>query len=172
MGAKEKDKSLLEISMELLANKRSPQPIMQIAKETMELKGLKAAQAKEATPQFLADFMESGYFVFCGNGLWDLKERQSTSVLDKDGCDFAVYNYSDEEVEKNELRDEDYSSETNLSYDNNDEEDDSNEDEEDEIAAMIKEGTDESIENEFGADLGITETDLEDDSFDSDSDDE
>ena len=106
MGAKEKDKSLLEIAIELLSTKHKPQPIMQIAKETMELKGLKTAVAKELLPQFLADFMESGYFVYCGDGCWDLKERQATSILDKDSSDYEAYEEEDEDVKNNELKED------------------------------------------------------------------
>lgn len=134
MGAKEKDKSLLEISMELLETKHKPQPIMLIAKETMELKGLKSSQAKEAMPQFLADFMESGYFVYCGEGLWDLKERQPISVLDKDGSDYKDYESDDEDVINNILKDDDYDNENTQSAD--DDEEESND--EDEITTLLK----------------------------------
>ena len=106
MGVKEKNKSLLEIAIDLFHEKhklgiRQPQPIMQIAKEVMEAKGLKTAAGKELLPQFLADFMESGYFVYCGDGKWDLKEYQSLRN-EKD----LNYNYSsseDAEVQKYEL---------------------------------------------------------------------
>ena len=97
MGAKEKDKSLLEIAVELFSTKHKPQPIMQIAKEVMEIKGVKAAVAKEVLPQFILDFQASGYFVYCGDGCWDLKDHQPTSVLDKDGTDFDIYSEDDEE---------------------------------------------------------------------------
>ena len=98
MGVKEKDKSLLEIAVELLLTKHKPQPIMQIAKEAMEIKGLKTAQAKEILPQFLLDFQASGYFVYCGDGCWDIKDRQPTSVLDKDGTDLEIYSEEDDDI--------------------------------------------------------------------------
>ena len=105
MGVKDKDKSLLEIAVELLATKHQPQTILQIAKEAMEIKGLKTAQAKELLPQFLLDFQSSGYFVYCGDDCWDLKDRQPTSVLDKDGGDYEDLFENDEDVKKNELKD-------------------------------------------------------------------
>ena len=110
MSIKEKNKSLLEIAVELFHEKhklgiKKPQPIMQIAKEVMEIKGLKTTTGKELLPQFLADFMESGYFVYCGDGCWDLKENQPVSVLEKDISDSYVFD-SDDEVAENELGDE------------------------------------------------------------------
>ena len=98
---------------------------MQIAKEAMEIKGLKTSQAKELLPQFLLDFQASGYFVYCGDGCWDLKDRQPTSVLDKDGTDFEIYSEEDEEVKKHELKDESYESDVRVeqSHDDDDEQD-------------------------------------------------
>lgn len=81
MGVKDKDKSLLEIAVELLATKHQPQTILQIAKEAMEIKGLKTTQAKEILPQFLLDFQSSGYFVYIEEyGTWDLKERRPSDL--------------------------------------------------------------------------------------------
>lgn len=154
MATKDKDKSLLEISVELLNIKHKPQQIMQIAKESMEIKGLKTAQAKELLPQFLADFMESGYFVYCGDGKWDLKERQTTAILDKDGSDYDVYDNVDEDVKENELKDSTY--DEFISSNNSDETDDERDDEreEDEIATLL-------IEDENGETDGLTDVVVE-----------
>ena len=88
MGIKEKDKSLLEVAIELLEVKKKPQKMLTIVKEVMELKGIKSSAVKELAPQFILDFMQSGYFVYCGDDTWDLKDRQPTSVLDKEGGDY------------------------------------------------------------------------------------
>lgn len=77
MGIKEKDKSLLEVAIELLEVKKKPQKMLTIVKEVMELKGIKSSAVKELAPQFILDFMQSGYFVYCGDDTWDLK-RPST----------------------------------------------------------------------------------------------
>ena len=137
MASKEKDKSLLEIAIELLQKKRKPHKLNAIIEEVMEIKGYKTNAAKEHTAQFLLDFMQSGYFVYCGDDCWDLKERQSTSVIDKDGGDYeAIYN-DDEDVKKNELKDD-------IIYDSNyeenieeDDDDDDSDDEEDDIAREL-----------------------------------
>ena len=126
--AKNEEKSLLEIAIELLEKKRGPQHIDTILKEVMSLKGYRVAESKEKAPQFLMDFMLSGNFVYCGEDCWDLKYRQPTSVLDKDGGDYESF-YYDEEASNNELTDESY----NELYENqNDQQLDSNDDDEDE----------------------------------------
>jgi DNA-directed RNA polymerase delta subunit len=167
MGAKDKEKSLLEISVELLSSKHKPQQIMQIAKESMEIKGLKTAQAQEMLPQFLADFMESGYFVYCGDGTWDLKERQSTAVLDKDGSDYEVYANEDEDVRDNELKDDTYDDYTDNRTSSNDEDEDE-EDEEDDISKMLTEDEDGNYTSDVFGDE--EEDDIEEAEVDEDDD--
>lgn len=160
MGTKDKDKSLLEIAVELLGTKHKPQPLKQLAKEAMEIKGLKTAQAKEILPQFLLDFQSSGYFVYCGEGLWDLKDRQPTSVLDKDGTDYEIYAEEDEDVKKNELKDDSYDLDSHV--DRNRDEDD--EEEDDDIESALKESSDNDgeLDVEEGVITGYEEEDEED----------
>ena len=57
------------------------------------------ALAKELAPQFILDFMQSGYFIYCGDDCWDLKDRQPTSILDKDGHDYEKALETDEVIE-------------------------------------------------------------------------
>lgn len=161
MGTKDKDKSLLEIAVELLGTKHKPQPLKQIAKEVMEIKGLKTAQAKEILPQFLLDFQASGYFVYCGEGLWDLKDRQPTSVLDKDGTDYDVYEEVDEDVKKNELNDGDYELDSHVDRNHDDED----EEDEDDIESALKESSDsddDELDVEEGVITGYEEIDEDD----------
>lgn len=136
MAAKDKDKSLLELAVELLQKKRKPQKILAIMAEVMEVKGYKGQMAKDHAAQFILDFMQSGIFVYCGDDCWDLKERQSTAVLDKDGGDYEDIYYDDEDVMKNELKDEIYD-EDYISEDEDDEED-LDEDDEDDIARALE----------------------------------
>lgn len=152
-----KEKSLLEIAIEVVRSHNKPQPIMQIAKETMELKGLKSTQGQQALPQFLADFMESGYFVFCGDGMWDLKERQPLSVLDKDGSDYEMFAEDAEEVAANELKsEEDYYNETEKEV--NEEDDIDDEEEDDDISSILKETESKSYaeETEVSSEEAVT----------------
>ncbi len=157
MGVKEKDKSLLEIAVELLQKKRKPQKILTIMTEVMEIKGYKPQQAKQHAAQFIADFMESGIFVYCGDDCWDLKERQSTAVLDKDGGDYEEIYYNDEDVKKNELKDDIFDD----SYISDDDEED------DDIARELENMDDDDFEHE------ITEIESQEDDeiYDDDEDD-
>ncbi len=124
MGSKEKDKSLLEIAIELLDAKKKPQKMLSIVKEVMEIKGLKVALAKELAPQFILDFMQSGYFVYCGDDTWDLKDRQPTSVLDKEGGEYDDIYEDDEEVKSYELKDDMFDEDESKVEDEDDEEED------------------------------------------------
>ena len=126
MGSKEKDKSLLEIAIELLDAKKKPQKMLSIVKEVMEIKGLKVALAKELAPQFILDFMQSGYFVYCGDDTWDLKDRQPTSVLDKEGGEYDDIYEDDEEVKSYELKDDMFDEDESKVEDEDDEEDKDN----------------------------------------------
>lgn len=146
MGAKEKDKSLLEIAIELLDSKKKPQKMLTIIKEVMEIKGVKQALIKELAPQFVLDFMQSGYFVYCGDDTWDLKDRQPTSVLDKDGGDYEDIYEDDEDVKNNELKDDMYDSNNDDDQDYDDDDDDE-EEEEDDLEKEFENFDDEYAEN-------------------------
>lgn len=153
MGVKEKDKSLLEIAVELLQKKRKPQKIQTIMAEVMEIKGYKPQQAKLHAAQFILDFMQSGIFVYCGDDCWDLKERQSTAVLDKDGGDYEEIYYNDEDVKKNELKD-DIFDDNYISNDSDEDEEDEDdevddEDEDDDIARELENMDEEDFEREI-----------------------
>jgi len=163
MGVKEKDKSLLEIAVELLQKKRKPQKILTIMTEVMEIKGYKPQQAKQHAAQFIADFMESGIFVYCGDDCWDLKERQSTAVLDKDGGDYEEIYYNDEDVKKNELKDDIFDD----SYISDDDDDSDDDEEDDDIARELENMDDDDFEHE------ITEIESQEDDeiYDDDEDD-
>ena len=166
MAVKDKDKSLLEIAIELLQKKRKPQKLLTIVAEVMEIKGYRTQHAKEHTAQFLLDFMQSGYFVYCGDDCWDLKERQSTSILDKDGGDYEEIYNDDEDVKNNELKDDmfDQSYEKIDSNDDSDDDNDDEEDEDDDIARELSNFGDDEEED------GITEIENEHD-YEEDDDD-
>ena len=130
----------------------------------MEIKGIRATLAKELAPQFLLDFMQSGYFVYCGDDCWDLKDRQPTSVLDKEGGDYSDIYEDDEDVKKHELKDELFTEdETKHTNDEDDEDDDEKVDEEEDDLAREFENFDEELSN-----MGFHETSLEDEASDED----
>lgn len=103
--------SLIEIALREMKSKRKPRTLARIAKDVFEVKGLDIKKEKKALAQFQMDFMLSGYFVCCGedkhgNKVWDLKNRQPSSLLDKDGSLLEdLYEY-DEDVLMHELKDD------------------------------------------------------------------
>lgn len=153
----DRNDSLIEIALKEMTKKRKPKTLEKICKDVLEIKGLEYNE--EAVSQFQIDFMLSGHFVCCGedkNGdkLWDLKNRQSSSLLDKDGNYLDDPYDDDDDVVKNELNDDiDYSG---LEQ----QEDDSYEDEEDD-----EEETDD-IEEELLLASYPDEDDEEEDSYD------
>lgn len=147
MGAKEKDKSLLEIAVELFKQKKKAQKMLTIIKEVMEIKGVKQSMIKELAPQFILDFMQSGYFVYCGDDTWDLKEHQLTKLLDGGDYDDALI---DEEAQNNELGSEKYNDE------DVDDDDDDDEDDDDDDDDLEKEFENDEIDEDYAENMHIT----------------
>lgn len=158
-----KEKSLLECAIEAVSNypkNQNPKTIYEIAKDAMKIKGLKDDQAIELMPRFICDLMESGCFVYYGNGCWDLKENQPTSVLDKDVRDFDPY---DPEVTENELNSEGEKTEAkDESYDPEDIEPETD-DEMDEIASSLVQASDDEESESEEVETGYEEDEGEDD---------
>ena len=165
MGSKDKEKSLLEIAIELLDMKKKPQKITAILKEVMEIKGVKASVMKELSPQFILDFMQSGYFVYCGDECWDLKDRQPTAVLDKESGDYDDIYEDDEDVKKNELKDDIFIDGNIDRIQDNDEADDENE--EDEIDDDLAKAFDD-FDDEYNAGLILVDDNQEEENEDDD----
>lgn len=165
MANKESDLSLVEIAYKLLSKKRKPQLLEDIIKDVMSTKGYKPKEAREVTPQFILDFQSCGDFIYCGDGRWDLKERQPTSVLDKDGSDYDYFD--DEDVLRNELKDDDFLGihvDESVLEDEDDHLDNEDEDvEDDDLAAEF-----ENLEDEEDTDDDL---DLDDEDLDFDDDD-
>jgi len=103
-----KNDSLLEIAVSIMKKKKTPQTLDDILKESFKKKEIE--KEENTVAQFEVDFMLSGLFVYCGEKdgkqLWDLKERQLSSLLDKDGGYYEDMLENDEEVKKNELKDD------------------------------------------------------------------
>lgn len=171
-----KNESLLELAIQAMAKKRKPHSLNKIAEEAFELKGEKMTPEKYA--QFKMDFMLSGYFICCGddkdqNKLWDLKSRQPSSLMDKDGSYLDDPYNDNEDVINNELNDElPYKAKSNFTdeFDEEDEDDDFEENELDDIEEDLLEFNDDlDEENEldeitFDEEVDDSEKD-EDDEF-------
>lgn len=129
----EKNDSLIEIAFKEMTKKRKPKTLDKICKDVFSIKGIE--ETEEECAQFQIDFMLSGHFVCCGedkNGekLWDLKSRQLSSLLDKDGSYLDDPYSDDDDVKENELTDDIYSGLEDNKEENLDEEDEDDEDDE------------------------------------------
>ncbi|HBP25675.1 MAG TPA: hypothetical protein DD618_01815 [Acholeplasmatales bacterium] len=128
--------SMLEIALRKMKSRRNPRTIAKIAKDVFEEQGFSPEESEKLFTQFHIDFMLSGYFICCGedkNGvkLWDLKNRQPSSLLDKDGNYLEDLYSDDEEVLKNELTDDTvYPAPLNKEFEDETYDEDEDEDEE------------------------------------------
>ena len=120
--------SMLEVAIELLNQKKTPQAITSLIQEVLELKGLDDPNGVLAA-QLYIDITTSSSFVFCGEGKWDLKTRQSLELFDRDG---SFFNTGEEyEEEEEEIALDDYNideDDDSADYEEDDDDDDDDDD--------------------------------------------
>lgn len=120
--------SMLEVAVELLNQKKTPQAIMTLIQEVLELKGLDDPNGVLAA-QLYIDITTSSSFVYCGEEKWDLKTRQSLELFDRDG---SYFNTGEEyEEEEEEIALDDYNideDEDGADYEEDDDDDDDEDD--------------------------------------------
>ena len=120
--------SMLEVAVELLNQKKTPQAIMTLIQEVLELKGLDDPNGVLAA-QLYIDITTSSSFVYCGEEKWDLKTRQSLELFDRDG---SYFNTGEEyEEEEEEIALDDYNideDEDGADYEEEDDDDDDDDD--------------------------------------------
>ena len=117
--------SMLEVAVELLNQKKTPQSIMTIIQEVLELKGLDDPNGVLAA-QLYIDITTSSSFVYCGEERWDLKTRQSLELFDRDGSYFNTGEEYEEEEEEIDL--DDYNIDEEESVDDDEDDDDEDDD--------------------------------------------
>ncbi|MDD3106812.1 MAG: hypothetical protein PHP65_03285 [Bacilli bacterium] len=177
------NESLIEIALKKMRSRKKSRTLARIAKDVFDEKGYTKEEGDKLYTQFCIDFMLSGHFICCGedeNGIkvWDLKSRQPSSLLDKDGNYLEDLYSDDEEVLKNELTDDvayvqtldkNFDDET---YDEDEEEDDEEHDEiEEELASERVVDEEDVITEKPVVDLeDEDEDDLIEDDFDLDDD--
>jgi len=142
--------SLLEIAEQVMKKKRKPQTLDSITVEVFSKAGLDKKDPK-LVAQFELDFELSGIFIYCGedgkNQLWDLKYRQPSALLDKDGGYLEDPYADDEDVINNELKDD-------IDYD-------------DKSLRIEDEEDDETEEDDIQEELGLVSEDSETEEIDS-----
>ena len=142
-----KNESRVDLALRALSKKRKPYTITKIADAVFHQR--EEEMTPEKLAQFEMDFMLSGHFICCGEDinqhkLWDLKSRQPSSLMDKEGNYLDDLYEEDEDVLKNELSDdtvykvekefrEDY-------YDQDDDDEDENEEKDDIEEELMSEG--------------------------------
>ena len=117
--------SMLEVAVELLSQKKTPQLITTLIQEVLELKGFDDPNGVLAT-QLYIDITTSSSFVFCGEGKWDLKTRQSLEMFDRDGSFFNTgeeYEEEEEEIALDDYNIDEDESADDEDYDDEDEDD-------------------------------------------------
>lgn len=166
-----KNDALIKIAREVVEQSSEPLSISKIAEEVFKIKGTKVSDADFI--QFGIDFMLSGDFVCCGNKgndkVWDLKNRQPASILDDDIIEDLQED--DEEVKKNELKEENiHPEDIDNGLDTNAEVEDEEESEEKEEKDDIEEAL--GLSEEDGEDnIEMIEIDDEDEEDESEEDD-
>ncbi|MGI6787327.1 MAG: DNA-directed RNA polymerase subunit delta [Acholeplasmataceae bacterium] len=81
-----KELSMIKVVEQLLIENDAPLALTDIFKEVAEIKGFSETDY-ETLNQLYLDIVTSASFVYMGQGLWDLKER-NLEYWDKDGTDF------------------------------------------------------------------------------------
>lgn len=150
------DMSMLSVAEDILKNHNGKMKINDLMQQTLEAKGLDDLE-NENKIQLYLDITTSSLFVYMGDEEWDLKERQSLEMFDKDGSEFNVVeeDEDDEDILKFDDEDEEKDEEYEDNYDEDDENYDDDEDEDDE-----------DLEHDENGD--ILERYHEDDDFDED----
>lgn len=110
--------SMIEVAENLMKKKKTPQPIRKLIKEVAELKGV--SEDPDFMTQLYVDITTSAKFVYCGEDNWDLKERQSLDLWDKDGSYFNQGEDLDED-EEDGITVDDYNLEEEVEEDEEDE---------------------------------------------------
>lgn len=158
--------SLLDTAYEEMKKKRKPRTLQRITKDVFEIQGISQKNNSEKISQFQMDFMLSGLFICCGEDknhikLWDLKSRQPVGLLDKDGSYLDDFYADDDDVIKNELKDD-------LVFKETETDDEDEIQEKDDIEEALSDEVDEDVEEP--ADDLLDFDDDEDDKFDDDED--
>ena len=92
--------AMIDIAEIILKESNEPLAIKDIIKKVIEIKHISEDDFEKIT-QLYMDITQSGKFVFCGDEMWDLKER-NLELWDKDGYAFVKLEHHDEEVEEDD----------------------------------------------------------------------
>ncbi|MCR4898932.1 MAG: DNA-directed RNA polymerase subunit delta [Acholeplasmatales bacterium] len=122
--------SLIEVALMIMDEHEGGISINELMSQVLELKKIGQDEYNQKLSRLYLDITTSSDFVYLGEGIWDLKSRNSLELFERDGSEFNKgYDDEDEDYEDDDSYDEDDEDEDEESDDNN-EEDDSYDDEE------------------------------------------
>ncbi len=148
--------SMLDVAYDILANHQERMNINELLKQTLEAKGLSDDDYEHRTQLYL-DITTSSKFVFMGDEEWDLKERQSLDIYDKDGSEFNTgESIVDDELDDEDILDDnDYENDDEYDqdeYDQDEEEDDDDDYEHDENGDLLERYHEDDEDDSFSED--------------------
>ncbi len=151
--------SMLEAAKEIVKSSEGPVAVKDIIAKVLELKNIDD-NGDKAT-QLYVDITTSADFVYMGENMWDLKDRQSLEEWDKDASAFN----------KEEVEEEDTNEPSVEDFETEDEEKKASDDEDDEESDEESEETDEDYEddgkNPYADDSDYESDDTDESEFDS-----
>ncbi len=122
--------SLIEVALMIMDEHEGGISINELMSQVLELKKIGQDEYNQKLSRLYLDITTSSDFVYLGDGIWDLKSRNSLELFERDGSEFNKgYDDDDEDYEDDDSYDEDDEDEDEESDDNY-EEDDSYDDEE------------------------------------------
>ena len=122
--------SLIEVALMIMDEHEGGISINELMSQVLELKKIGQDEYNQKLSRLYLDITTSSDFVYLGEGIWDLKSRNSLELFERDGSEFnRSYDDEDEDYEDDDSYDEDDEDEDEESDDNY-EEDDSYDDEE------------------------------------------
>jgi DNA-directed RNA polymerase delta subunit len=122
--------SLIEVALMIMDEHEGGISINELMSQVLELKKIGQDEYNQKLSRLYLDITTSSDFVYLGDGMWDLKSRNSLELFERDGSEFNKgYDDEDEDYEDDDSYDEDDEDEDEESDDNY-EEDDSYDDEE------------------------------------------
>ena len=122
--------SLIEVALMIMDEHEGGISINELMSQVLELKKIGQDEYNQKLSRLYLDITTSSDFVYLGEGIWDLKSRNSLELFERDGSEFNKgYDDEDEDYEDDDSYDEDDEDEDEESDDNY-EEDDSYDDEE------------------------------------------
>ena len=112
--------SLIEVALMIMDEHEGGISINELMSQVLELKKIGQDEYNQKLSRLYLDITTSSDFVYLGDGIWDLKSRNSLELFERDGSEF---NRSYDEEDEDNYDDEDYDDE-----DRDDEDEDQDED--------------------------------------------